>query len=47
MIVGLETVVRLKNLFLEIFINKTDKVSDISDNSVVNAVAFGVAIGRM
>lgn len=34
---------KLKQLFLELFLNKTDKVSDISDNSVVNATAFGVA----
>lgn len=34
---------KLKQLFLELFLNKTDKVSDISDNSVLNATAFGVA----
>ncbi len=33
----------LKQLFTELFLNKTDKVSDISDNSVLNATAFGVA----
>lgn len=37
------TISFLKNLFIEIFFNKTDKVSDISDNSVVNATAFGIA----
>ena len=30
----------LKNLWTELFLNKTDKVSDISDNSVLNATAF-------
>lgn len=37
------TLSKLKQLFLELFINKTDKVSDVSDNSVLNGVAFGVA----
>lgn len=35
---------KLKQLFLELFINKTDKATDVSDNSVTNAVAYGVAI---
>jgi len=34
---------KLKQLFLELFINKTDKATDVSDNSVTNAVAYGVA----
>ena len=33
----------LKNLWAELLLNKTDKVSDISDNSVLNAVAFANA----
>lgn len=37
------TISLLKNLFTEMFLNKTDKVSDISDNSVLNATSFGVA----
>jgi hypothetical protein len=37
------TITKLKNLFIEIFLNKTDKVSDISEDSVLNATAFGVA----
>ena len=37
------TLSKLKQLWLELFINKTDKVSDISDNSVLNATAYGVA----
>jgi hypothetical protein len=43
MITKIQSIAQLKQLFLEIFINKTDKVSDISDNSVVNATAYGVA----
>lgn len=43
MITTIQTLTQLKQLFLEIFINKTNKVSDISDNSVVNATAFGVS----
>lgn len=44
MIIGVKhTITLLKNLFLEIFLNKTDKVTDVSDNSVLNATAFGVA----
>lgn len=44
MIIGVKhTVSLLKSLFIELFLNKTDKVSDISDNSVLNATAFGVA----
>lgn len=35
---------KLKQLFLELFLNKTDKVSDVSDNSVTNAVAYGVSV---
>lgn len=43
MITRVQTIAELKQLFLEIFLNKTDKVSDISDNSVVNATAYGVS----
>lgn len=43
MITRVQTISELKQLFLEIFLNKTNKVSDISDNSVVNATAYGVA----
>lgn len=35
---------RLKQLWLELLLNKTDKVSDISDNSVTNAMAYGAAV---
>lgn len=34
---------KLKQLWLELFLNKTDKVSDVSDNSVLNATAYGVS----
>lgn len=37
------TIQNLKNLFIEIFINKTNKVTDITENSVLNGTAFGVA----
>ena len=31
------TISFLKNLWVETFLNKTDKVTDITDNSVLNA----------
>lgn len=37
------TISFLKNLWIEAFLNKTDKVSDITDNSVLNAVAYASA----
>lgn len=37
------TISFLKNLWIETFLNKTDKVSDITDNSVLNAVAYASA----
>lgn len=37
------TISFLKNLWIETFINKTDKVSDITDNSVLNATAYATA----
>ena len=37
------TISNLKNLWIETFLNKTDKVTDITDNSVLNAVAFACA----
>ena len=36
------TVSFLKNLFIETFLNNTNKVSVVSDTSVLNATAFGV-----
>jgi len=35
---------KLKQLWLELFLNKTDKASDVSDNSVTNAIAFGSSV---
>jgi len=43
MITKVNTIEQLKLLFLEILLNKTDKLSDISDNSILNATAFGVS----
>lgn len=37
------TLTNLKNLFIEIFLDKTSKVSNVADGSVVNATAYGVA----
>lgn len=37
------TISELKQMVIELLINKTDKLSDISDDSVLNGVAFGVA----
>ena len=37
------TISTLKNLFTEVFLNKTDKVSDITENSVLSGLAYGVA----
>lgn len=41
MITKINTVDELKQIFIEIFLNKTDKVSDISNESVLNAIAYG------
>lgn len=37
------TISTLKNLFTEVLLNKTNKVSDITENSVLNGLAYGVA----
>ena len=37
------SITNLKNLFIEIFLDKTNKVTNIADGSVLNAVAFGAA----
>ena len=37
------TISNLKNLWVEMFLNKTDKDSNIADGSVLNAMAFGTA----
>lgn len=41
MITKITSVDELKQIFLEIFLNKTDKVSDVSDESVLNGTAYG------
>lgn len=41
MITKITTVEELKQIFTEIFLNKTDKVSDISNESVLNALPYG------
>ena len=41
MITEITAVEELKQIFLEIFLNKTDKVSDVSDESVLNGIAYG------
>ena len=43
MITKIVPVSDLKQMFLEILLNKTDKVSDISDDSVLNGIAYGCA----
>lgn len=43
MITRLTTVSELKQIFAETLLNNTSKVNKVSDNSVVNGVAFGVA----
>ena len=37
------SITKLKQLFIELLLNKTDRVSDVSDNSVLNGTAYGVA----
>lgn len=41
MITKITSVEELKQIFLEILLNKTDKVSDVSDESVLNGIAYG------
>ena len=43
MITKIDPVSDLKQMFLEILLNKTDKISDISDDSVLNGIAYGCA----
>lgn len=43
LITRISTITELKQLFIEILMNNTGKVSKVSDESVVNAVAYGVA----
>lgn len=41
MITKITSVEELKQIFLEILLNKTDKISDVSDESVLNGFAYG------
>lgn len=43
MITKITTTDELKQIFTEILLNKTDKVSDISNESVLNGIAYGCA----
>ena len=43
MITKITTVDELKQIFIEILLNKTDKISDISNDSVLNGIAYGCA----
>lgn len=43
MITRISSIEELKQLFVEILINKTDKVTKVSNESVVNGVAYGAA----
>ena len=43
MLTRVTSVARLKQLFIETFLNKTNRVSDVSDNSVLSATGYGVA----
>jgi len=43
MITKITPIQELKQMWLEIFLNKTDKVNDISEESVLNGIAFGCA----
>lgn len=43
LITRISTISELKQLFIEIFLNNTDKVSKVSDGSVLNAVSYGIA----
>lgn len=43
MITKITTVQELKQMFLEIFLNKTDKVNDVGNDSVLNGIAYGAA----
>lgn len=43
MITKIVPVQELKQIFLEVFLNKTDKVNDVSAESVLNGIAFGCA----
>ena len=41
MITKITTVEELKQIFTEILLNKTDKISDVANESVLNAISYG------
>jgi len=43
MITKITSIQELKQMFLEIFLNKTDKVNDVGSDSVLNGIAYGAA----
>lgn len=43
MITKITSIQELKQIFLEIFLNKTDKVTDVGQDSVLNGIAYGCA----
>lgn len=43
MITKITSIQELKQMFLEIFLNKTDKVNDVGNDSVLNGIAYGAA----
>lgn len=43
MISKIATIPQLKEMFIDILLTKTDKVSDVSNESVLNGIAFGCA----
>ena len=43
MITKITSISELKQIFLEIFLNKTDKVTDVGSESVLNGVAYATA----
>jgi hypothetical protein len=43
MITKITSIQELKQMFLEIFLNKTDKINDVGNDSVLNGIAYGAA----
>lgn len=43
MITRVQSIPKLKQLFIEVLLNKTNKVTKVSDESILNGVSYGVA----
>lgn len=43
MITRIQQVPELKQIFIEMLLNKTDKVTKVSDESILNGIAYGIA----